>query len=51
MHRHVSPALLVAVNGFQRCAEQFGHLFLGFIQPLAAFLKFGLIHESFAVFG
>lgn len=44
MHGYIPPALLVAVNGFQRRTEQFGHLFLGFVQTLSIFFKFGLIH-------
>jgi hypothetical protein len=29
--RNGAPALLIAVDGFQGCAQQLGHLFLGFI--------------------
>ncbi len=45
MHRHVAPALLVAVNGLERRTQQFGHLFLGFIQSFAVFFKFVFIHD------
>lgn len=44
MNRYISPALLVAVNGFKRSTEQIGHLFLGFIQAIAVFFKFAFIH-------
>ena len=45
MGRYSSPSLFIAVNGFDRNAQQFSQLFLRFVQGLACLKEFLAIHR------
>jgi hypothetical protein len=50
VRRHRSPALFIAVDGFDGHPQKLGHLFLGFVQVFPKFCKFIAIHKFLPLF-
>jgi hypothetical protein len=44
--RYPAPALLIAVNGLDRCAQKLGQFFLGFSETFSEGGEFGIFHGT-----